>query len=99
MSYALARVTLEVYEQELESLTRLLLMDLEGNEDLLNSIVFSPPQEGWRLSPAELLRKGLFKEAYEAAKSNFFQLQKKEAIQLSRSPRLHQRSSQSRGRN
>lgn len=98
MPYTAPRVTLEIYEQELGSLVRLVLLDCEGDEDVVNAIVFAPARDRWNMSPAELLRKGLYKEAYEVARDNFLAVKRVEPIQLSRAPRLHQRKGQSKGR-
>lgn len=97
MKYQDTRVTLETYEQELGSLVRLILLDCEGDEDVVNEVVFVPTRDKWGMSPAELLRKGLFKEAYEAARANFTSIMDRDAIQLSRAPRLHQKKSKPRG--
>lgn len=98
MPYIPPRVTLEIYEQELGSLVRLVLLDCEGDEDVVNAIVFAPAHDRWKMSPAELLRKGLFKEAYEVARDNFVTVKRVQSIQLSRAPRLNQRKAQSKGR-
>ena len=89
MTYQTARVTLETYEQELASLMRLVSLDTKGDEELAHSIVFSPTQGRSRMSPAEHVRRGEMKDAYEAARDNFVLVKKEQPEQLCRAPRLH----------
>ncbi|MCA2958985.1 MAG: hypothetical protein IOD12_01950 [Silvanigrellales bacterium] len=91
MPYQTPRVTLETYEQELVSLVRLVTLDLQGDDDLAQTIVFTPSRERMRMSPAELIRRGFFQEAYEAARDNFFLLRKSTPENLSRAPRMLQK--------
>jgi hypothetical protein len=98
MPYQIPRLTLEAYEQELSSLMRLLVMDTEGDDELVQIIVFTPTRERWRLSPAELLRRGQLQEAYEASRDNFVLALKRQPENLSRSPRIHQRKTMNKGR-
>lgn len=91
MPYQVPRVTLETYEQELSSLVRLVSLDLQGDSELAQTIVFTPSRERMKMSPAELIRRGFFQEAYEAARDNFYALRKTTPENLSRAPRMHQK--------
>jgi|GEM_PF-5959550 len=91
MAWQEPRVTLEIYELELDSLVRVVQMDCDGDAQIVNAVVFSPAGDRLSMSPAELLRRGLNVEAYEAARVNFMKLRQQEPAQLMRSAKLHQR--------
>ena len=98
MKYIEARVSLESYQQELESLLRLVHMDCNANEENVQTILFTSSPAGNHLSPAELLRRGFMIEAYEAAKATYYSLYKKEPPELARSPKLLLKKNRNPGR-
>jgi hypothetical protein len=98
LPYIMPRVSLELYEQELASLLRIVTMDLKGDDDLAQAIVFSPTQTKERVSPAELLRKGMVKDAYEAARDNFLLVKNEMPNLLVKSPRMHHKVAKSKSR-